>query len=79
MRIKSGKSVQKIVNKSAQKSWIKNVQKIQYFSYTQFFKKSTIILQSYFDSFYTKITVYINLLYLSFTRFSHRTTITTTY
>ncbi len=78
MSVKSGKLVQKSVQKSAQKWWKKNVQKCQKWSFTQLFEKFTVVLQNFIDRFYTnKITNY-SLLRSSFTHYSHSSTITTT-
>ena len=78
MSVKSGKLVQKSVQKSAQNWWKKNVQKYQKWSFTQLFEKSTVVLQNFIDRFCTnKITNY-PLLRSSFTHYSHSSTITTT-
>ena len=78
MPSKSGKTVQKSVQKSAQNWWKKNVQKSEKLSFTQYFEKSTKVLQTKVHNNCTKIYLICSLLYLSFTHYSHRTTITTT-
>jgi hypothetical protein len=78
MLIKSGKSVEKAVKKSAQNWWKKNVQKCEKVSFTQISEKSTEVLQNIIDSFYTKKLFNYSLLRSSFTHYSHSSTITTT-
>lgn len=78
MSIKSGKLVQKSVQKSAQNWWKKNVQKFKKWSFTQLFEKSTKVLHSIIDIFYTNKLFDCSLLCSSFTHYSHSSTITTT-
>ena len=78
MSVKSGKLVQKSVQKSAQNWWKKNVQKYQKWSFTQIFKKSTVVLQNFIDRFYTNKIINYSLLRSSFTHYPHSSTITTT-
>ena len=78
MLIKCGKSVENIVQKTAQNWWKKNVQKIKKLSFTQNNQKSTEVLQNLIDNNYTKFLFICSLLRSSFTHYSHSSTITTT-
>ena len=79
MQIKSGKAVEKPVNNSEQNWWNKNVQKMNKLSFTQKITKSTKVLHNLIDILYTNILFNYSPLFLSFTHYPHRTTITTTY
>ncbi len=78
MLIKSGKVVQNTVKKCAQNWWNKNVQKNRKRSFTQLLKNSTEVFQSFIDILYTNKELINYLLNLSFTHYSHSSTITTT-
>ena len=78
MPIKSGKLVQKSVQKSAQNWWKKNVQKCEKVSFTQKIEKSTKVLRNLIDILYTNKRFNTSLLRLSFTHFTQSSTITTT-
>lgn len=67
-----------ISGKDVNNSWIKNVQKLQKMSFTQKIEKSTEVLQIIINKFYTYLLFNSSLLNMSFTPFTHRTTITTT-
>lgn len=73
MPTKSGKIVEKSVQKSAQKTWKKIVQKCRFGSFTQLLQKSTLLLQNFIDKFCTKNLCNSPLLWMSFTPFPHRT------
>lgn len=79
------KAVNKLVEKMVQKMWMLNVKKYKKWnnpnSSTNFFTQSTPftrVFQNIFDRFYTNISPITPLLNMSFTSFTHRTTITTT-